>query len=108
MLSKDYFHENIEWLRVREVVENAVYSKEMNNKTLEKVQLNRPEFEKALVLIARSSPSMFQELLSKSLNPEGLYEFKYLPPDAGSSAAATSGTWSSTTTSPPTTAGLSL
>jgi hypothetical protein len=41
VLSKEYFHGEIEWRRVRDVVENAVYSKEQTLKNLEKTKLNR-------------------------------------------------------------------
>lgn len=67
-LSNGFFGEEIKWVRVIDLVENAVYSKEQNRNTLENIKLNRLAFEKALVLIARTSPTLYKELLSKTLN----------------------------------------
>ena len=41
MLSQESIPEQIEWKRVRDIFEYAVYSKEQTLKTLEKVKLNR-------------------------------------------------------------------
>ena len=44
VLSKEFFHGDIEWKRVGDVVENPVYSKQQTLKNLEKTKLNRKEF----------------------------------------------------------------
>jgi hypothetical protein len=42
----------------------------------EVIKVNRPALEKALVLMARTAPHLFQEIVAKTLNNEGMYEYK--------------------------------
>ena len=76
VICKASYGERVRWVRVKKLVENAVYSKEQNIEYIDCMKLNRPALEKALILIARTAPELFKELVTKTMNAEGIYEFK--------------------------------
>lgn len=59
-----------------DIVDNAVYSKEHTAKSLEKFVCSNKDLQNALVLISRTHPEKFKEILAKTLNPYGIYEFR--------------------------------